>query len=310
MGWYVDDYRIALERYSPATASAYVKDVDRFAGWCERLSLHGPGMVDRILVRRYLAYLGTRGYMPSSMSRKLSSLKNYYSWLVSTGRITGDPTGQLKSLGQKRKLPDVLTGDQINLMMSSSRSNIATGSSAGSGSENSANIRELRDRAIVETLYGCGIRVAELCSLDIRDVNLEDAVLTVIGKGSKERRVPMHVLCIEAISEWLSKGRGSIAANNPTVHTNAVFLGMRGDRIDSREVRRIVDGRLPVHVHPHQLRHSFATHLLDGGADLRVVQELLGHERLATTQIYTHVSTERLLSTYSGSHPRAHSDGR
>ena len=306
MGWYIDDYRITLERYSPATTAAYVEDVERFVEWCERSLHHDPEAVDRILIRRYLAYLGTRGYMPSSISRKLSSLKNYFSWLVSTGKITSDPTGQLKSLGQRRKLPDVLTEDQINRLIDGSRSQITGNSSA----ESSAKVRELRDRAIVETLYGCGIRVAELCALDIQDVNLKDAVLTVTGKGSKERKVPMHALCVEAINEWLSIGRSSVTVHDSSGRAGAVFIGMKGNRIDPREVRRIVDRRLPVHVHPHQLRHSFATHLLDGGADLRVVQELLGHERLVTTQIYTHVSTERLMSTYSSSHPRAHSDGR
>ncbi len=305
MGWFVDDYRIMLERYSAATMAAYLEDVESFAEWCDRSSHHGPEAVDRILIRRYLAYLGTRGYMPSSISRKLSSLKNYFSWLETTGKIVADPTRQLKSLGQKRKLPGVLTEDQVNLLIDGN-------SIASSGISTSvlAEVRELRDRAIVEVLYGCGIRVGELCALDIHDVHLKDAVLTVTGKGSKERNVPMYALCVERVGEWLSRGRGNLVMDNASSHTDAVFLGMRGKRIDPREVRRIVDSRLPINVHPHQLRHSFATHLLDGGADLRVVQELLGHERLVTTQIYTHVSTERLLSTYSNSHPRAHSDGR
>ncbi len=305
MGWFIDDYRITLERYSPATMAAYVEDVESFAEWCERSFHHGPEAVDRILIRRYLAYLGTRGYMPSSISRKLSSLKNYFSWLETAGKIVADPTRQLKSLGQKRKLPGVLTEDQVSLLID--------GNSVASSDVNTGiptKVRELRDRAIVEVLYGCGIRVGELCALDIHDVHLKDAVLTVTGKGSKERNVPMYALCVERVGEWLSRGRSNLVMDNASSHTDAVFLGMRGKRIDPREVRRIVDSRLPINVHPHQLRHSFATHLLDGGADLRVVQELLGHERLVTTQIYTHVSTERLLSTYSNSHPRAHSDGR
>jgi site-specific recombinase XerD len=160
-----------------------------------------------------------------------------------------------------------------------------------------------RDDAVLELLYGCGLRVAELCGLDIGDVDLRAGMVTVMGKGNRQRRVPMHERCAEAIDAWLLRGREALVTDVSPPH--AVFLNRRGARLGTRDVRRIVDRRSPVPTHPHALRHSFATHLLDGGADLRVVQELLGHASLQTTQVYTHVSKDRLLSVYGATHPRA-----
>ncbi len=339
MSWLIDRYVLALGRYSNATVAAYAKDVMTFAQWAGRSGLHGPQEVDRMLLRRYLAFLDTRGYATATASRKLSALKSYFSWLESTGTTTGNPARQLQSPSSTGKLVDVLSQDQVFLLISGregagsgvsqSFEDLPKDRSVGSESDSDsmdrqrmagkrAVARSLRDIAIVEILYGCGIRVGEICALDMEDLNIKDAILTVIGKGNKQRSVPMHPLCVESLDAWLSHGRRAITAQagrssrgeSSSYARSAVFLGMRGARIDSREVRRIVDKRSPTHVHPHQLRHSFATHLLDGGADLRVVQELLGHEKLATTQIYTHVSKERLLSTYSDTHPRARADGR
>ncbi|MHB8262721.1 MAG: tyrosine-type recombinase/integrase [Acidimicrobiales bacterium] len=340
----IDSYVLALERYSNATVAAYAKDLTAFAQWAGRSGLHGPQEVDRMLLRRYLAFLDTRGYATSTASRKLSALKSYFLWLESTGTTAGNPARQLQSPSSTGKLVDVLTQDQaLSLIIGreGAGSRVTSPDALSAGPLNSQKdyldvpdgedamnkqrmadrrdtARLLRDMAIVEVLYGCGIRVGELCALDMEGLNMEDAILTVIGKGNKQRSVPMHSLCVESLDAWLSHGRGAITAQMGSLSRDrsfreaqfAVFLGMRGGRIDPREVRRIVDKRSPIHVHPHQLRHSFATHLLDGGADLRVVQELLGHEKLATTQIYTHVSKERLLSTYSDTHPRAHRSGR
>jgi integrase/recombinase XerC len=161
----------------------------------------------------------------------------------------------------------------------------------------------VRDDAVLELLYGCGLRVAELCGLDAGDIDVKSRMVTVWGKGGRERRVPMHDLCAEAVGRWMKVGR--IHYVGPESPPQAVFLNRAGRRLGPRDVRRLLDRRSPVPTHPHALRHSFATHLLDGGADLRVVQELLGHASLQTTQVYTHVSKERLLSVYGATHPRA-----
>ncbi len=160
-----------------------------------------------------------------------------------------------------------------------------------------------RDDAVLELLYGSGLRVAELCGLDVGDVDLAHRVVTVTGKGAKQRQVLIHDRCAEALKAWLDGPTGG--HGRPESPPEALFYNRRGNRLGSRDVRRLLDRRSPVPTHPHALRHSFATHLLDGGADLRVVQELLGHASLQTTQVYTHVSKERLLTVYSGTHPRA-----
>jgi site-specific recombinase XerD len=159
-----------------------------------------------------------------------------------------------------------------------------------------------RDHGVLELLYGCGLRVAELCSLDVGDVDVAGRALTVVGKGDRQRRLPMHDGCQAAMAQWLAGPRHVLAG---TEAGEAMFVNRRGRRLGQRDVRRIIDRRAGVPTHPHALRHSFATHLLDGGADLRVVQELLGHVSLQTTQVYTHVSKERLRSVHSATHPRA-----
>jgi site-specific recombinase XerD len=161
----------------------------------------------------------------------------------------------------------------------------------------------VRDDAVLELLYGCGLRVAELCGLDLGDADLGGRTVTVWGKGGRQRRVPMHDRCVRAVDRWVEVGRGAYV--RPGSPPAALFLNRPGRRLGPRDVRRVLDRRSPVPTHPHALRHSFATHLLDGGADLRVVQELLGHASLQTTQVYTHVSKERLLSVYGACHPRA-----
>jgi site-specific recombinase XerD len=171
----------------------------------------------------------------------------------------------------------------------------------------------LRDDALLEVLYGSGLRVAELCGIDVKDLDLAGRAVTVWGKGSKQRRVPLSQPSVEALSAYLDRGRHSlltptdIAAPGrlPAADADAVFINGRYKRMTTRDVRRVLDRRSPVPTHPHALRHTYATHLLDGGADLRVVQELLGHASLRTTEVYTHVSTERLASAYRSAHPRA-----
>jgi site-specific recombinase XerD len=160
-----------------------------------------------------------------------------------------------------------------------------------------------RDDAVLELLYGSGLRVSELTGLDLVDLDLASGIVVVWGKGSKQRRVPMHDACVDALRAWLDDGRAALV--RPASPADAIFLNARGNRLGPRDVRRILDRRSRVPTHPHALRHSFATHLLDGGADLRVVQELLGHASLETTQVYTHVSKDHLVTVYEQTHPRA-----
>jgi site-specific recombinase XerD len=161
----------------------------------------------------------------------------------------------------------------------------------------------LRDDAVLELLYGCGVRVAELCGLDHGDLDLQNRAVTVWGKGGRQRKLPLHDRCVDRVATYLRDGRPDLVHHDSPVE--AVFLNRSGHRLGPRDVRRVLDRRSSVPTHPHALRHTFATHLLDGGVDLRVVQELLGHASLQTTQVYTHVSKERLLSVYGATHPRA-----
>ncbi len=301
MEWFLDEYAISLHGMSPETLRAYRSDIQELVTWCDRLGIPGPGAVDRRCLRTFLASLETRHYAPSTIARKAASLRSYFAWLARSGSLSADPATRLGRPKGSSKLPNTLAASQASSMLD--RAGEAAHDRSWNGPERA---RRLRDVAAGELLYGCGLRVSELCSLNISDVDAARATITVSGKGRKQRRLPMHSVCVGAITDWLADGRPVLARSfSPP---EPVFLGMMGGRLDVREVRRIVDRLSPVKTHPHALRHSFATDLLDGGADLRIVQELLGHERLATTQIYTHVAGERLLATYAISHPRALAD--
>ncbi len=300
VNWELEAFRRSVGGLSAATVRAYEGDVRRFAEWAGRAGASGPGDVDRLLLRRYLAFLSTRRYSKATISRTAASLRSYFQWCARRGLVGTDPSARLSAPSPDSRLPRVLGHGDLDRMLD--------GPPLG---------REvppetaLRDDAVLELLYGAGVRVAELCSLDIDDVDLDRRVVTVVGKGSRQRQVLIHQRCAEAVRAWLDGPRGGLAAasgKGPAEgdeERKALFFNRRGRRIGPRDVRRILDRRSPVPTHPHALRHSFATHLLDGGADLRVVQELLGHTSLQTTQVYTHVSKERLLTVYSGTHPRA-----
>jgi integrase/recombinase XerC len=291
--WEIDAYRRSVAGLSPATVRAYSSDLERFAEWAGRGDVTGPEQVDRILLRRYLAYMATRKYSKSSIARAAASLRSFFQWSAKRGLIAHDPSVRLSAPSPDSRLPRVLGHGELNTLLEPTFN-------APPGILSAV---DRRDDAILELLYGSGIRVAELCSLDVSDVDLRQGVITVIGKGSKERQVLIHDRGLEAVKTWLGAPRAAMAG--PQTPGQALFFNRRGNRIGPRDVRRILDRRSPVPTHPHALRHSFATHLLDGGADLRVVQELLGHASLQTTQVYTHVSKERLLAVYSGTHPRA-----
>jgi site-specific recombinase XerD len=248
--------------------------------------------VTRLQLRRYLAFLSTRGYARRSLARKVAALRRYFGWLRRTGAIEVDPAVRLSAPSGEGRLPRVLGRAELEVLLDDPP--------ARAGGEPEA-VR-LRDDAVLELLYGSGLRVAELCGLGCDDVDLGHRLVMVWGKGSKQRQVPVSPVAATAVSRWLTAGRPALAGELSPA--DALFLNRRGRRLTPRDVRRILDRRAPVPTHPHALRHSFATHLLDGGADLRVVQELLGHASLQTTQVYTHVSKEHLLSVYEASHPR------
>jgi integrase/recombinase XerC len=310
MAWDVDAFSRSLGGLSPETVRAYTSDVRAFAEWAGRGDVAGPADVDRLLLRRYLAYLTTRRHARTTVARKAAALRCYFSWSTRRGDVSIDPARRLTAPSGGARLPRVLDRSEISAMLDGARS--GSGAARGTkprGSDPSppAGDREeatrIRDDAVLELLYGCGLRVAELCGLDGGDLDLRDRTVTVWGKGGRQRRVPMHDRCVEAVNLWIDQARSLFAG--PDSPPGAVFLNRAGRRLGPRDVRRLLDRRSPVPTHPHALRHSFATHLLDGGADLRVVQELLGHASLQTTQVYTHVSKERLLSVYGATHPRA-----
>lgn len=287
----MDDFSRSLTAVSPATIVAYRSDLEGFAQWAERLGIHDPGGVSRLTLRRYLAHLATRQYARRSIARKASALRRYFVWLRRTGRLEVDPSLGLSAPKGDGRLPRVLRADELAVLLddpSPARRYSVPGLRA-------------RDDAVLELLYGCGLRVSELCGLDLDRVNVAAGAITVWGKGSKQRQLPLGDPAAAALRCWLEH-RPELMADETDV---AVFVNRRGRRLTPRDVRRLLDRRAAAPTSPHALRHTFATHLLDGGADLRAVQELLGHADVATTQVYTHVSRERLRRVYDESHPRA-----
>ena len=282
--WDLPGFSAWLSGRAPATRKAYLSDVGAFAEWMGRGDVGGPGGVDRLHLRRYLASLGTRKLARATVARKAAALRCYFSWQLRQGRIGSDPARSLRAPAGGGRLPRVLSQRELSALLD----------------EPATTPLDRRDHAVLELLYAAGLRVSELCGLDRGDVDLRGRTVTVLGKGSKQRRLPIHESAVAALRDWLEHGRAGVEGP-----PEAVFVNQRGARLGPRDVRRILDRRASSPTHPHALRHTYATHLLDGGADLRVVQELLGHSSLATTQVYTHVSKERLRSVYEGTHPRA-----
>jgi integrase/recombinase XerC len=282
--WDLPGFDAWLAGRSSATRTAYRGDVAAFAEWMGRSGVTGPAGVDRLHLRRYLASLGTRRLARATVARKAAALRAYFSWLLRQGRIGSDPARSLRAPSGGGRLPRVLSGGEVSSLLDVP----------------AASALERRDAAVLELLYAAGLRVSELCGLDRGDVDLSGRTVTVLGKGGKQRRVPIHDTAVAALRAWFEDGRAELAGP-----PEAAFVNQRGARLGPRDVRRILDRRAATPTHPHALRHTYATHLLDGGADLRVVQELLGHASLATTQVYTHVSKERLRSVYEETHPRS-----
>lgn len=291
MSWQLDEFGASLTSLAPSTVEAYRRDVAAFVEWAERLGLAGPEEVDRRVVRRYLAALGTRRRSPRTIARTLSSLRRWFAWLRRTGVIGTDPAAGLTAPKGEARLPRVLRADELHQLLDEP---------AAAAVEREPDV-VVRDDAVLELLYGSGLRVSELCGLGIGDVDLGRGIVTVWGKGAKQRAVPMSAPAVVAVGRWLDGVRAGLAAPEAG---DRLFVNRRGRPLTPRDVRRLLDRRAPSPTHPHALRHTYATHLLDGGADLRVVQELLGHADLTTTQLYTHVSRERLRRVVDATHPR------
>ncbi|GIL36003.1 tyrosine recombinase XerC [Phycicoccus sp. DTK01] len=281
---------------SENTVRAYTRDVSAFlaaAGVEDDAGLRAVTLAD---LRGWLGSVARSGAARSTLARTSASLRTFFRWCERTGRVEQDPSLRLAAPRRHRTLPPVLTQRSAGALLEV----------AATAADDDDPVH-LRDRAALELLYATGIRVSELTGLDVDDVDLDACVARVVGKGDKERRVPFGTPARDAVTEWLERGRPRLVVDGSGP---ALLLGRRGRRVDPRQVRDAVH-RLLAHVPdapdlgPHGLRHSAATHLLEGGADLRMVQELLGHASLATTQIYTHVSVDRLKRSFAQAHPRA-----
>ena len=282
---------------SPETVRAYASDLGEFAAFLEQEIGGGrdvdPRKVDRLAVRGFLGELYRRQVKRSTVARKLAALRSFFRYLKRQGKVSANPAKNVATPKQERRLPRQLSVDEMSHLLEMPDASTALGA---------------RDRAILELLYATGVRVSELTSSDFEDLDLNEGMLRVLGKGKKERMVPVGSKAIQALRKYL-KRRHELEPRAGS-GKEALFLNFRGTRLNVRSVRRILNHALESaaivrKVSPHTLRHSFATHLLDAGADLRSIQELLGHASLSTTQKYTHVSTERLLKAYGKAHPRA-----
>ncbi|MBI3692477.1 MAG: tyrosine recombinase XerC [Mycolicibacterium aromaticivorans] len=296
----LDDYAeyLALERSrSEHTQRAYLTDLrSLFAFLGERAPGAGLGGLTLPILRAWLAAQSAAGAARTTLARRTSAVKTFTAWAARRGLLADDPAVRLQLPKARRTLPAVLRQDQA----------LAAMAAADLGAEQGDPLA-LRDRLIVELLYATGIRVSELCGLDIDDVDTGRRVLRVLGKGNKQRTVPFGAPALAALTAWLTDGRPELATPDSGP---ALLLGTRGKRLDPRQARTVVHQTMSAvdgapDIGPHGLRHSAATHLLEGGADLRIVQELLGHSTLATTQLYTHVTIARLRAVHDQAHPRA-----
>ncbi|MCX2966068.1 tyrosine recombinase XerC [Gordonia aquimaris] len=303
----LDDFTTHL-RYekglSEHTVRAYVGDTRGLVAFAGARGVAITAM-DLALLRGWLADHTRRGAARTTVARQVSSAKAFCAWAVREGVLEHDPATRLQAPKAHRTLPTVLGQDQAAAAVSAVGT--VTGGDAADGETDPVHIAvALRDAVILELLYASGIRVGELCGLDLGDVDTDRRVLRVIGKGDKQRSVPYGDPAARALHLWLRDGRATLAT---TRSGDALLLGVKGGRLDQRMARSVVHRAVQAaglpDIGPHGLRHSAATHLLEGGADLRVVQELLGHSSLATTQIYTHVSVERLRAVHRQAHPRA-----
>jgi integrase/recombinase XerD len=293
------DHLVVERGLSPHTIAAYRRDLTRYARFCEGRGIRDAGRGDDSIVSGFVAALsearhGEEGkrYSASSVARALAAVRSFHRFLVREGEAEQDPSAGAVRPKVPRTLPRPLSVDEVERVLESPV-----------GADPAA----LRDRALLETIYGAGLRISELVGLNVDDVDLDEKSLRVVGKGSKERLVPMGTLAVRALSAYVTRGRPALVSN---ATRGALFLNARGGRLTRQGCtkilkRHVARAGIAKRVSPHTFRHSFATHLLEGGADVRVVQELLGHASVATTQIYTLVTKQHLREVYRSAHPRA-----
>ncbi|OEG00392.1 tyrosine recombinase XerD [Vulcanibacillus modesticaldus] len=294
-----DYYLIEFQGYlqieknaSPHTTDNYLRDISDFISYINSTGLTSLLDVSYLDVRGYLAYLNKKNYSRRTISRKLSSLRTFYRFLVRENYLELNPFQMVSTPKLEKKLPNFMYPKEVIELLDMPDLSKLTG---------------IRDKAILEVLYASGMRVSELVSLDIESIDFTTGTALVFGKGSKERYVPLGKYAIEALKNYLENARAKLSTN---YYEKALFLNRYGGRLSDRSVRRMIEKYVRLlsfskSVSPHTLRHTFATHLLNAGADLRSVQELLGHVNISTTQIYTHITKERLQQIYKNHHPRA-----
>lgn len=290
-------YLTSERNYSENTVQSYVSDICEFADFLKVEEMGTLLTARSTHARNFMTRLFNSGFKRKSIARKLSSLKTFYRYLITEKRVDKNPFELIESPKVEKSLPRFLYKEEIEKIFNSIDTSTAIGK---------------RNIAIMEILYGSGLRVSELCTLTEKNLDFANAMIKVLGKGSKERYVPMNQRTIDALNQYLYVGRKELILKVEKAAPNELFVNHNGGALTSRGVRVIInkileDAAEATHVYPHMLRHTFATHLLDGGADLRSVQEMLGHSNLSTTQIYTHVSTEQLKKSMEN-HPRQNMD--
>jgi len=283
------DYLHYERRLSPRTLSGYRRDLEDFLHWLEGHGIADWARVDSQHVRSYAAARHRQGLSPKSLQRHLSAIRAWFRYLLRERRVAANPADGVRAPKVQRRLPHTLDADQLDRLMQ------LPGDAA----------LDRRDRAIMELFYSSGLRLAELTALDVADMRSSDGLLQITGKGNKTRRVPVGRLARAAVDEWLAV-RGLLVRDGEP----ALFVSQRGTRLSARSIearlrQRAIEQGMPRHVHPHMLRHSFASHLLESSGDLRAVQELLGHADISTTQVYTHLDFQHLAQVYDQAHPRS-----
>lgn len=297
--WNLPEFRVWLHGKATRTVNGYTTDVVRFAQWCADRQVLLPISVSRVHVVRYASTDTARGLARATVSRRLTALRNYFNWLIRTGVLSVNPTTDVEPAGRGRKVFRPVSRAELSESL---------GDDGCRGIYDIADVHRLRDRFVLELLYGSGLRVSEVCSLNPEDVTARRGMVDVLGKGEKRRRVPLSVPGQVLLEQWLPFGRDRFVEKKgrgwKSFDTDALFLNLWGRRLQPASVGRLLEDWFGKAVGAHRLRHSFATHLIDGGADLRSVQEMLGHTVLNTTIIYVHVSQASMRDTLRRTHPR------
>lgn len=285
--WELEEFDAKQSTRSVHTRDAYMKDISQFLEFLNRFEIKNPQKIDRTILRRYVSWLSTQKYKPSSIARKISSVRSYLTFLSKKGLVAPALAHALTAPKIPKRLPRVPAQKELTQII------------------DSVEEIEVLHLVILELLYGSGLRVSELCSIELADLNIRKGTVGVVGKGSKMRIVPISEPAIDAISRYLVQRKQFLTPNSPS---GRLLIKKSGKGLTPRDVRRVLD-RYPLadgtKMHPHQLRHAYATHLLVGGADVRSVQELLGHSSVTTTERYTHITQDHLRSVYEETHPRA-----